>query len=114
MAIAQPIIGALVVEKLAPKFHSRGNTVQALKLVAYSSAPVWVGGVFYILPLLGQAAMLVAVIYAIYIFALGLPTLLHTPREQIVPFMVVCAIVMLVINVLLSLIVSRPAVYGWW
>ena len=114
LAIAQPIIAAVVVEKLAPKFRSSGSTVQALKIVAYSSAPVWVAGALYLIPGLGTLATLIAVIYAIYLFALGLPAVLHTPREQIVPFMVVCAIVLLVVNILLSLVFSRSAAYGWW
>lgn len=112
-AIAQPIIAALVVERLAPKFRSSGSTAQALKLVAYSSAPAWGAGIFYVLPALGYVVVTVAVIYGIYLFAIGLPPVLHTPREQVVPFMVVCAIVLLVVNILLSLVLSGPS-YGWW
>jgi hypothetical protein len=53
------------------------------------------------------------VIYGIYLFAIGLTPVLHTPREQVVPFMVVCAIVLLVVNILLSVVLSGPA-YRWW
>jgi hypothetical protein len=102
VALASPMVAAVVVEKLAPRFGSRASTAQALKLVAYSTAPSWVAGVFYLLPGLGSMATLVAVLFGIYLFAVGVPRLLHTPREQIVPFMVVCGIVLLVINILLS------------
>jgi hypothetical protein len=111
--IAQPILVALAVERLAPKFRSSGSVAQALKLVAYSSAPAWAAGMLYIIPALGYAAVAVAVIYGIYLFAIGLTPVLHTPREQVVPFMVVCAIVLLVVNILLSLVLSGPA-YRWW
>jgi hypothetical protein len=107
VSIANPIVSAVVVEKLAPKFGSHGTTVDALKLVAYSSTPAWVAGALYLIPGLGAIATLVGVLYGIYLFALGLPRLLHTPREQIVPFMVVCALVILVINTLLSALFSR-------
>jgi hypothetical protein len=113
VSIAHPILGALVLEKLAPKFQSRGTTAQALALVAYSSAPVWAAGALLIVPGLGWLATLAGVLYAIYLFWLGLPIVLHTPREQIVPFMVVSAIVMLVINLILSFLLSRSRLYGW-
>jgi hypothetical protein len=110
-AIANPIVAAVVIEKLAPKFHSSGNTVQALKLVAYSSAPAWAAGALYIIPGLGPVATLVGVLYGIYLFALGVPRLLHTPREQIVPFIVVCALMILVINTVLSFLFSRSMMF---
>ena len=72
--------------------------------MAYSTAPSWVAGVFYLVPGIGNTATLVAVLFGIYLFALGLPRLLHTPREQIVPFMLVCGIVLLVINILLTVL----------
>jgi Yip1 domain len=106
IALATPMAAAIIVEKLAPKFRSSGSTAQALKLVAYSAAPTWVAGVFYLLPGAGQPAALVGVLYGIYLFALGLPRLMHTPREQLVPFMLVSALVLLVVNVLLTLVVS--------
>jgi Yip1 domain len=106
IALATPMVAAVVVEKLAPKFRSSGSTAQALKLVAYSAAPVWVAGVFYLLPGVGPTAALVGLLYGIYLFALGLPRLMHTPREQLVPFMVVCALVLLVVNIVLTLVVS--------
>jgi hypothetical protein len=96
----------VIVEKLAPRFKSSGNTGQALKLVAYSSAPVWMAGVFNLIPALVGAATIVGVLYGIYLFALGLPRVLHTPREQLVPFMVVCAIVFVVINILLTVLLT--------
>jgi hypothetical protein len=106
-AVASPMLAAMIIEKLAPKFHSSGSVIQALKLVAYSSAPVWVAGAFYLLPGLGSVATLIALLYAIYLFALGLTPVLNTPRGQIVPFMVVCAIVMLAINIVLSFLFER-------
>lgn len=110
-AIANPIVAAVVIEKLAPKFQSSGNTVHALKLVAYSSAPAWAAGALYIIPGLGSVATLVGVLYGIYLFALGVPRLMNTPREQIVPFIVVCALVILVINTVLSFLFSRSTMF---
>jgi hypothetical protein len=100
-ALVGPMLAALVIEKLAPKFKSSGSTVNALKLVAYASTPVWVAGVFYLFLYLAPLA-LVAVLYAAYLFYLGLPLMMKTHPENVVPYMVVCAIVLLVINIVLA------------
>lgn len=98
-----PIIAAVVIEKLAPKFKSSGSLTDALKLVAYASTPMWVAGVLYLL-LYVSALILVAALYAIYLFYLGLPPMMKTHPENVVPYMVVSAIVLLVINIVLSVL----------
>jgi hypothetical protein len=101
-ALLGVLAAAFVIEKLAPRFHSRGSTAQALKLVAYSTAPAWLAGALYLLPGLVGTARIIGGLYGIYLFALGLPRILHTPREQIVPFMVVCALALVAINVVVN------------
>jgi hypothetical protein len=91
-------VGAIVIEKLAPTFQSRGNTTQALKTVVYASTPVWLAGVFNLIPGLGGIIGLLAALYAIYLFFLGLPHTMHTPESQVVPYMLVSALVVIVIN----------------
>ena len=110
-ALTGPLVGALVIEQLAPKFSSRGDTVQALKLVAYSSVLVWLVGVFVLIPGVASVATIVGFVYGLYLFYLGLAPLLGTPRDEAVPFMVVCALTLLVINILLSFLFSRFDAY---
>jgi Yip1-like protein len=110
-AIVAPIVAALVVEQLAPKFHSHGNTVQTLKLVAYSSAPLWLAGVFVLIPGLSWIATIAGLAYGLYLFYLGAGPLLGTPQEEAVPFVVVCALSLLVINIVLSFVFSRFDAY---
>ena len=99
----------MVLEKLAPRFQSSGSTARALKLVAYASTPVWVAGVFYLLLMLAPLA-LIAALYAMYLFYLGVPVLMKTPYDKVVPFMVVAALVIVVLNIVLRWIV---AVFGF-
>lgn len=99
------ILAAVIIEKLAPKFSSTGSTAQAVKLVAYASTPMWVGGVLYLLPALATA-ILIAGLYAIYLFYLGLTPIMKTPAESVVPFMVVSAIVVIVVSIVLSVAVT--------
>ena len=113
-ALIGQIVGAFVIEKLAPKFQSSGNTFQAFKLVAYASTPLWVAGVIYLFLLLAPL-MLVAALYAIYLFYTGLPVMMNTPRDQVVPFMVVSAITIIVVSILLRVVETLAGIptYGF-
>jgi len=94
-------LAAIVIERLAPSFASRGNTIQAMKLVVYASTPVWVAGVLNLVPELGPL-ILIAALYAIYLFYLGLPVLMHTPDAQVVPFMLVSALVVILLTIVVG------------
>jgi Yip1-like protein len=102
-ALVAPIVGAVVIEQLAPKFKSSGDTMSALKLVAYASTPVWIAGVVNIIPLLSFMAI-VGALYGIYLFYIGLPVMMKTPQDQLVPYMVVSAIAIVVVVILLNVI----------
>jgi hypothetical protein len=108
-SLVAPFIAAVVLEKLAPRFQSSGSTAQALKLVAYASTPVWVAGVCYVLLTLAPLAV-IAALYAVYLLYVGVPVLMKTPHDRVVPFMVVAALVIVVLNVVLRSIV---AVFGF-
>lgn len=90
-------LAAFIVDKLAPSFQSSGGLVQALKMVAYPSTASWVAGVLQLVPVLGALALLAA-LYGIYLFYLGLPLVMKTPRDKVIPYMVVSAIVIIVIS----------------
>jgi hypothetical protein len=100
LTLAMVYVAALIVNKLAPTFNSTSNDTQALKLVAYSETPVWIAGVLGIVPALGVIGGLVGGLYAIYIFYLGLPVMMKTPQDKVIPYMVVSAIVVIVLAVI--------------
>jgi hypothetical protein len=102
-ALAGAYIAAIVIEKLAPTFKSSGTTVDALKLVVYAQTPVWVAGVLNLVPPLAVLTILAA-LYAIYLFYLGLPVIMKTPSDQVIPYMIVSAIVIIVITFCLTFI----------
>ena len=101
-------ISAIVIEKLAPTFGSKGDTVQALKLVAYAYTPAWIAGVLGIIPALGILAALVS-LYSIYLFYLGLPVMMQTPPDKVIPYMIVAALVVIVLSIIVGVIVSAVA-----
>jgi Yip1-like protein len=112
VALAGAVVAALVIEKLAPTFRSSGTLTQALKMVVYAYTPIWVAGVLYLVPGLGAVVAIVASLYAIYLFYLGLPPVLATPSDRVVPYMVVAAIVIILVNFILASIVGVFAGVG--
>ena len=73
-------IVALLVDVLAPTFGSEKNFSNALKLVVYSYTPVWVAGIFLLIP--GLSFLTVLGFYGLYILWCGLPPLMRTPRDK--------------------------------
>jgi hypothetical protein len=113
-AAIAPILGALVVERLAPKFDSTATTVQALKLVAYASTPIWVAGAAYLVLVLTPLTVLAA-LYSVYLAYLGMPILLKTPANKVVPFMVVTILTLLVLNIVIGAVLGAGGMprYGF-
>ncbi len=97
LSLVAVYIAGIVVSRLAPTFQSTPNDTQALKLVAYAETPVWIAGALRIVPLLGGLAGLVGGLYAIYLFYLGLPVMMKTPQDKVIPYMVVAALVIIVL-----------------
>jgi hypothetical protein len=100
------LIAAVIIEKLAPTFGSKGGTVQALKLVAYAYTPMWLAGVFFLILTLAAPASLIAMIYAIYLFYLGLTPVMKTPADKVIPFMIVSAVVIILVSFALGLLMT--------
>jgi hypothetical protein len=98
-------IAAYVVSMLARTFNSRDDVVQALKLVAYSMTPVWIAGVLYLIPALAVLVLL-AGLYGIYLFYLGVPVLMKSPADKVVPYMIVSVVVIIVIWFVLAAVLS--------
>jgi hypothetical protein len=103
LSLGGVFLGALVVDKLALTFKSRPGMTNAVKLVGFSSLPVWAAGVVTILPMLNPLVAL-AGLYAIYVCYLGLPKLMETPENKVVPYVLVTVAVMIAINVVVALL----------
>ncbi len=108
LALVGAYVAALVIDKLAPTFQSKSNTIQALKLVAYAATPAWIAGVFGIIPALSPL-MILGGLYGIYLFYLGLTPLMHTPQEKVIPYMLVSAVVIIVVMIVAGLLTTAIA-----
>ena len=98
-------VTAFVIDLLASTFSSQKNPGRATQLVAYSYTPAWVGGIFNLVPLIGWIGGLFG-LYGIYLMYVGLPHIMKTPQEKVIPYMIVSIIVLLVVYALVGAIVG--------
>jgi hypothetical protein len=86
---------ALIVDALAPTFGAQRSFSNALKLTVYSYTPVWLAGLFLLVP--GLSFLTILGLYGLYLLWLGLPPLMAAPFDKSVPYAVtavICAVVL--------------------
>jgi hypothetical protein len=74
---------AVIINALAPAFGGQRNFTAALKLAAYSSTPVWLAGIFLVIP--GLSFLLILGLQGAYLLWAGLPILLQVPAGKTLP-----------------------------
>jgi Yip1 domain len=92
MTCATVLALGLIVDLFAPFFGGKRDFDSAFKLAVYSFTPVWLTGVFLLLP--GLRFLLFTGFYGAYLLWLGLPRLTKSPQHQSLAFtalIVVCA-----------------------
>ena len=107
LAFVAVYIVALIVNLLAPTFSSQKDFASALKLTVYSYTPVWLAGVFKLIPVLSFLGILG--LYGLYLLWLGLPPLMKTPPEKSILYTITIVVVAIVVAIVL---VAITAVIG--
>ncbi len=97
-------VGGWVVKLLAPYFTSKADLNAAMKVVVYSLTPVWVVGIFSLVPGLGVLSILG--LYGVYLLAVGLPVVMDTPPNKVVLYTISIIIAGLVISFVFSLVLA--------
>jgi len=108
MACAIALLLGLVVDLLAPVFGGKKDFDKAFALAVYSFTPVWLAGVFLLLP--GLRFLTLAGFYGIYIFATGLPLLMKSPPSHTFRYAAVIAVSALVLT--LGVAAAKSALFG--
>jgi len=103
--LAATYVVALLAQFLAPQFGGRADIVDALKLVAYSSTPAWVGGVFNLIPLLAILDLLLA-LYGFYLLYAGATPVVNVPKERAAIFTIVLVVAVIIVFFITSTIVG--------
>jgi hypothetical protein len=73
------LLGFLI-DRLAPLFGGQRGFDSALKLAVYAYTPVWLAGIFLILP--GLRFLMLTGFFGVYLLAVGLPRLMKAPEAK--------------------------------
>jgi hypothetical protein len=101
----------MIIDALAPSFGSSKNQLQAMKVAVYSWTPGWVAGAFLIIPSLSPLSLL-ASLYGLYLFYLGLPILMETPQDKAMGYVIVTILVSIVVSILVGSLSGALFGYG--
>jgi len=89
---ATVLVLGLIIDLLAPLFGGQKDFDSAFKLAVYSYTPVWLTGIFLLLP--GLRFLVLTGFYGTYVLSMGLPRLMKSPEQKsrgYVIVIVVCA-----------------------
>ena len=95
---------ALIANALAPTFDGSKDFSRALRLTVYSYTPVWLAGIFLLVP--GLSFLSILGVYGVYLLRLGLPVMMATPVRQALPYAVAVAVSALVLEILLRIVLA--------
>ena len=108
-------ITAFVINALAENFGTKKDFDRAFSLVAYAYTPMFVGGVFYLLPSLSWLVSL-AGLYGLYLLYTGLQAMMKAPADKQTSYFVaslaVTVVVAAVMSVVLTAILLRGMYFG--
>jgi len=92
---------SFIADALAPRFGSHRNMINATKAVVYSWIPYWIAGVLYLVPYL-SLAVIFASFYSIYVFWIGLPVMMETPKDRATGYVIAVVVISTVVFFLMG------------
>jgi hypothetical protein len=102
------LILGFIVNVVAPLFGGRKDFDNALKLAVYSYTPVWLAGIFLVLP--GLRFLSLTGFYGAYVLWLGLPQLMKSPGGKSPAYALVVAACAFALT--LAVAIAQGAVFG--
>jgi Yip1 domain len=85
---------AAVINLLAGRYGGKRDFRSALKLSVYSHTPLWLAGIFLLIP--GLNFLLILGVYGLYLLSVGLPILMEVPGARALRcamYATVCALI---------------------
>ena len=104
-------ITAFVINALADNFGAKKDLNRAFSLVAYAYTPMFIAGVFYILPSLSWLASL-AGLYGLYLLYIGMQPMMKAPADKQTSYFIVSLIVTILVSVILSVVLAAILLRG--
>lgn len=97
-------IVAIIIDLLARSFGGQRNFMNSLKLSVYAHTPVWLSGIFLVMP--GLRFLAILSLYSGYLLWTGLPSLMRAPRQGAPLYALTVMIFAVVATVVLAVIKS--------
>jgi Yip1 domain len=94
---------AIIVDQFAPRFGGARDFSSALKVTVYSFTPLWIAGIFQLIPGLRFVGIVVA-FFGVYLLWTGLPRLMKVPADTAVPCVAAVAACAIAIAFVVALI----------
>jgi hypothetical protein len=98
----------LFIDLLAPQFGGRRDFANAFRLAVFSFIPVWLAGIFLLLP--GLRFLMLTGFYGAYILMAGLPRLMKSPPQKTVGFTALVTLCAFVLTMLAT--TAQRALFG--
>jgi hypothetical protein len=112
LALASVYAWGIIINALASNFGSKPNLENAMKLAVYSATPLWIGGVFNLLPFLSWLGFLLG-LYGLYVMYLGFQSpMMDTPPERVISYLVVSIIVYIVLFAVIAVLMGAIFAVG--
>ena len=102
VTFAMVYIIAGVIDLLAPRFGAEKNFPNAVKLSAYSHTPLWLAGIFLLIP--GLNFLLILGLYGFYLLWVGLPMLMKVGNDKALPYAAIVTACALIPAIVLTMI----------
>jgi len=101
------LIGAFIVEQLAPKFEGKTDFNMAARLLAFSAVPGFAAGILRIFPSVPIATIAALIsLYGLYVYLVGIPTMTSVPEARKVGFFFVSILLMIVAGAILFAVIA--------
>lgn len=111
MLVGIYLIGFLI-DTFAPTFGSTKNLTQSMKVAVYGYTASWVGGIFYIFPVLSFLVML-AGIYSLVLMYMGLKRVKDVPQEKMLGYFITVIVITIVVYFIIIAITSAVIFSGY-
>jgi hypothetical protein len=98
---------ALVVDALATSFRAERHFPNALKLAVYSFTPVWLAGIFIVIP--GLSFLSILGLYGFYLIWTGLTPLMGSPRDKSFFYALTVLAAAIVVTIVLAIVQGTVA-----
>lgn len=102
---------SLIVNALAPTFDGQKNPIAALKVIVYASTPMWLAGVFALVPMLSVLGIL-AGLYGLYLLYLGLSPLMKNPQDKSIGYTALIVVSYIVLAMIVGILIATVAGTG--